>query len=94
MAVTVEFARRDAVPERHRWTCPKCGQGDDPETVKANLSVCPHCGHHLRIGARERIAQLADTGSFIERWSHLRTTRRESQGNNRQATTAGCLAAI
>jgi len=73
MAVTVEFARRDAAPEPHRWTCPKCGQGDDPETVKANLSVCPQCGHHLRIGARERIAQLADTGSFIERWSHLRT---------------------
>jgi acetyl-CoA carboxylase carboxyl transferase subunit beta len=73
MAVTVEFARRDAAPEPHRWTCPSCGHGDDPATVKANLSVCPECGHHLRIGARERIAQLADTGSFAERWSHLRT---------------------
>ena len=73
MAVTVEFGRRDAAPGSHRWTCPKCSQGDDPATVKANLSVCPHCGHHLRIGARERIAQLADAGSFVERWSHLRT---------------------
>jgi acetyl-CoA carboxylase carboxyl transferase beta subunit len=73
MAVTVEVARRGAVPEPHRWTCPKCATGDDPAKVKANLSVCPHCGHHLRIGARERIAQLADTGSFSERWSHLRT---------------------
>lgn len=73
MAVTIEIARRDAGPGSHRWTCPRCDRGDDPAVVKANLSVCPHCGHHLRIGARERIAQLADSGSFVERWSHLRT---------------------
>ena len=44
-------------------------------SVRANLSVCPHCGHHLRIGARERIEQLVDPGSFLERWTNLRDAR-------------------
>jgi acetyl-CoA carboxylase carboxyl transferase subunit beta len=71
MAVTVEIARR-AGPDPHRWTCPKCGEGADPVEVRRNLSVCPNCGHHLRIGARERVMQLADPESFFERWNHLR----------------------
>jgi acetyl-CoA carboxylase carboxyl transferase beta subunit len=73
MAVTVEIARRTPGPEPVRWTCQKCGHRDDPAVVKKNLSVCPQCGDHLRIGARERVDQLADPGSFVERWSHLRT---------------------
>ena len=41
--------------------------------VRANLMVCPHCGFHLRIGARERIRQLVDEDSFHELWSDVRT---------------------
>jgi acetyl-CoA carboxylase carboxyl transferase subunit beta len=32
-----------------------------------SLRVCPHCGHHFRIPARTRVAQLIDSGSFAER---------------------------
>ncbi|MDQ3811602.1 MAG: acetyl-CoA carboxylase, carboxyltransferase subunit beta [Chloroflexota bacterium] len=32
-----------------------------------NLKVCHKCEHHARLTARERIAQLADDGSFEER---------------------------
>jgi acetyl-CoA carboxylase carboxyl transferase subunit beta len=32
--------------------------------MEANLSVCPDCGHHFRIGAATRIAQLVDEGTF------------------------------
>jgi acetyl-CoA carboxylase carboxyl transferase subunit beta len=32
--------------------------------MEANLHVCPECQHHFRIGAVERIKQLADTGTF------------------------------
>jgi acetyl-CoA carboxylase carboxyl transferase subunit beta len=35
------------------------------------LRVCPHCGHHFRISARARIAQLVDPGSFTERDADL-----------------------
>ena len=31
-----------------------------------NLQVCKHCGHHFRIGARERLALLFDEGKYEE----------------------------
>lgn len=31
-----------------------------------NGKVCPDCGHHFRLSARERIASLVDAGSFVE----------------------------
>ena len=31
-----------------------------------NLQVCPRCGHHRRIGARQRLAALLDAGSAAE----------------------------
>lgn len=36
-----------------------------------NLKVCSTCGHHARLSARERIEQLVDAGSFVERDKHL-----------------------
>jgi acetyl-CoA carboxylase carboxyl transferase subunit beta len=34
--------------------------------LEEQLHVCPECDHHYRIGARERINQLNDTGTFEE----------------------------
>lgn len=31
-----------------------------------NQGVCPECGHHARLSARQRIAQLVDAGTFEE----------------------------
>jgi len=31
-----------------------------------NLKVCHACDHHARLGARERIGQVVDAGSFVE----------------------------
>ena len=31
-----------------------------------SLQVCKHCGHHFRIGARERLALLFDDSKFEE----------------------------
>ena len=33
--------------------------------------VCPQCGHHFPVRARERIAQLADGGTFVEEDAEL-----------------------
>ena len=55
------------------WTCPRCGAEAERDAFVANLKVCPACGFHTRIGARERIAQLADADSFRERFAALRT---------------------
>jgi len=35
-------------------------------SVEENLHVCPECGYHFRVGARQRIAMLADADSFEE----------------------------
>ena len=39
----------------------------------ASLRVCPQCGHHFPVRARERIEQLADPGSFVEEAADLRS---------------------
>jgi acetyl-CoA carboxylase carboxyl transferase subunit beta len=35
--------------------------------LKENLNVCPTCGHHFRITARERLQILFDNGKYEER---------------------------
>jgi len=49
------------------WTkCPACGEVIHNLALKENLYVCPKCGHHFVIGARERIDSLLDPESFVE----------------------------
>ncbi len=42
--------------------CDACRKPIFKADLDANLSVCPNCGHHFRIGARTRIEQLLDEG--------------------------------
>ncbi len=42
--------------------------------LHSNLSVCPKCQYHFRIGALERIIQLTDEGSFKEIDASLSST--------------------
>jgi acetyl-CoA carboxylase carboxyl transferase subunit beta len=42
--------------------------------VESNLHLCPECEHHFRIGARERVRQLADDGSFEPMFENLHTS--------------------
>ncbi|AGT44499.1 acetyl-CoA carboxylase, carboxyltransferase subunit beta [Treponema pedis] len=53
--------------------CPHCKTQYDPETLAADLMVCPNCGYHLRIDAAGRIAYLADENSFEELYKTLKT---------------------
>ena len=47
------------------WSkCPECGLVVYVKDLKANASVCAGCGHHHRIDSHERIALIADPGSF------------------------------
>ena len=34
--------------------------------LEANLRVCPHCGHHMRLGAKKRLAILFDDGEYTK----------------------------
>jgi acetyl-CoA carboxylase carboxyl transferase beta subunit len=57
----------------HPNTCPKCDSHYREDELERNLHVCPHCGHHFPLQARERIEQLVDPGSFVEEAADLRS---------------------
>jgi acetyl-CoA carboxylase carboxyl transferase subunit beta len=46
--------------------CPACARPIDVAEQAWRLRLCPACGHHLTMSAAERIASLADPGSFEE----------------------------
>ena len=46
--------------------CPKCRSHFEKSVWKKNGSICPKCNYHGRLSARERIAQIADEGTFSE----------------------------
>jgi acetyl-CoA carboxylase carboxyl transferase subunit beta len=46
--------------------CPGCGAARDAEAERRALRTCPVCGYHYRMEPLERIAYLADEGSFNE----------------------------
>ncbi|GAC1569427.1 MAG: acetyl-CoA carboxylase, carboxyltransferase subunit beta [Novosphingobium sp.] len=56
------FAPKRETPD-NLWTkCPSCSEMLFTKEYEANLSVCPRCEHHGRIGADARLAQLLDAG--------------------------------
>jgi len=54
------------VPENLWVKCPACDQMIFHRELDANLKVCPHCGHHMRIAVRERLTSMFDDGVFHE----------------------------
>jgi acetyl-CoA carboxylase carboxyl transferase subunit beta len=53
-------AQRRSVPEGLWLKCPSCDAVLYKTDWDANLHVCPKCGHHMRIGARERLDTFLD----------------------------------
>ncbi|MCS6775366.1 MAG: acetyl-CoA carboxylase, carboxyltransferase subunit beta [Chloroherpetonaceae bacterium] len=49
------------------WTkCPRCGEISFTRDLERNLKVCPKCGYHHKLTARERIQMTVDPDSFEE----------------------------
>ena len=76
--IDVSIEQRDAPASKkngakHPNTCPKCDSHYRDDELEATLYVCGHCGHHFPVPARERIAQLADPGTFDEEDGDLRS---------------------
>jgi len=55
---------RKFVAAKH--VCPSCNRHVEEQQLALNLFVCPHCGHHYRISAIERIRTLLDGGEMSE----------------------------
>jgi len=58
--------KKREVPEGLWRRCPGCEEMIFSRSIEENLEVCPECRHHFRVGARVRINQLCDQGSFEE----------------------------
>jgi acetyl-CoA carboxylase carboxyl transferase subunit beta len=55
--------RRQTVRTEGLWIqCGSCRQAIFKKDLEENLNVCPRCGHHFRINARERIELLLEPG--------------------------------
>jgi acetyl-CoA carboxylase carboxyl transferase subunit beta len=58
------LVRKADVPENLWEKCTACGQMIFHRELESNHRVCPHCGHHMRIGWKKRLEILFDEGSF------------------------------
>jgi len=63
---TVSNSRKANVPEGVWTKCTSCEQVLYRDELKRHLEVCPKCGHHMRIDARERLLALLDKDSAQE----------------------------
>jgi acetyl-CoA carboxylase carboxyl transferase subunit beta len=57
--------KKEQVPDNLWIKCPNCGEMLFTKDYEANLSVCPHCDHHGRIGTEARLAQVLDAGFTV-----------------------------
>lgn len=58
------LVRKAEVPDNLWDKCGACGQMIFHRELEANLRVCPHCGHHMRIGVKRRLELLFDGGKY------------------------------
>ncbi|WP_225206860.1 acetyl-CoA carboxylase, carboxyltransferase subunit beta [Novosphingobium huizhouense] len=56
------FTPKRDTPDNLWIKCPSCSEMLFTKEYEDNLSVCPRCEHHGRIGADARLAQLLDPG--------------------------------
>lgn len=55
-----------AIPEGLWVKCDECKEIVYRKEVEQNLNVCPKCGYHFRLSARERFEMLFDDGEYKE----------------------------
>jgi acetyl-CoA carboxylase carboxyl transferase subunit beta len=56
------FTPKRDTPDNLWIKCPSCSEMLFVKDYEDNLSICPHCDHHGRIGADARFDQLLDAG--------------------------------
>ena len=66
--VALRNLRRSGVPSEAeaRPECPGCHRALNVADLDANQRVCPYCGHHFPLTARDRIEQTLDRGTMRE----------------------------
>ncbi|MEY2579275.1 MAG: acetyl-CoA carboxylase carboxyl transferase subunit beta, partial [Verrucomicrobiota bacterium] len=65
--------RRGDIPQGLFQKCPGCKEVVHELELAQNQRVCPHCEYHFSQTAKERVENLLDEGSFVERDAGLRS---------------------
>ncbi|MEE6311582.1 acetyl-CoA carboxylase, carboxyltransferase subunit beta [Plantactinospora veratri] len=61
----------NGLPDGAWRPCPRCAALLHRDRLARALHTCPECGHHLPLGADDRIALLVDPDSFVEHDAEL-----------------------
>jgi len=64
--IRTEGGNKRNVPEGLWTKCAVCTAVLYRPELERNLQVCPKCGHHMRVGARNRLEQFLDPGEHRE----------------------------
>ena len=59
-----ELVGQKEIPDNLWQKCPGCSEMIFHRELEKTHKVCPHCGHHLRLNAEERLKLLFDEGVF------------------------------
>lgn len=65
--------KKASIPDGLWLKCAGCRKTVYRGDLVDNHRVCPNCGYHYRLGARERIEMLSDAGAFQETHPDLHT---------------------
>jgi acetyl-CoA carboxylase carboxyl transferase subunit beta len=64
--IRTDGAGKRSVPEGLWSSCPACKTVLYRAELDRNINVCPRCGHHIRISARQRIDVFLDEDGRVE----------------------------
>ena len=62
---SLPFTSKKETPDNLWVKCPNCSEMLFTREYEENLHVCPRCGHHGRIDADTRLAQILDPGFTV-----------------------------
>jgi acetyl-CoA carboxylase carboxyl transferase subunit beta len=66
--------KQTPIPEGLWIKCEDCKEIVYRKEVEANLSVCPKCGYHFRLDARERFSILFDDNNYKEFATNIKSS--------------------
>ncbi len=64
--IRTEGVKKTTVPEGLWEKCESCSEVLYRPELERNFHVCPKCGHHMAVQARERLMRLLDASSAVE----------------------------
>jgi len=68
------FRKKKNIPGGLWLKCPSCSAMQLRKKLDQSLGVCPDCGYHHKVTARQRIEHLIDAGTFEEFGDEARPT--------------------